>query len=413
MIKAGVMKINKNVLTNWTVWVAALGYYVDMFDITLFGVVRVDSLKALGFTTSEALLNHGIYLYNMQMIGMMIGGLLWGFLSDKKGRLTVLFGSILLYSLGNIANAFVTSLEQYAFCRLITGIGLAGELGAAITIVVESLPQKDRGWGTTIVATLGLLGSVTAAFIGQKLPWNWAYILGGGMGLTLLATRLKMRESEMFEKSKVKSVSLIKSLWGRSKILKYLACIGVGIPIYFMTGILFTFAPEIAKSLGVQGDVVAGNALLYGTIGLTFGDLLSGILSQVLKSRKKALLIFITGALSLTLVYILLGSHLNAQALYVLCFGLGVFAGYWAVLITTAAEQFGTNVRGTISATVPNFVRGAAVVITLGFHFFKTHINAPLAALTVAVICFFISLASLYFLKETFHSELDYLETES
>ncbi|MBS1969512.1 MAG: MFS transporter [Bdellovibrionales bacterium] len=404
------MKINKNVLTNLTVWVAALGYFVDMFDITLFGVVRVESLKAIGITTSEEILNHGIYLYNMQMVGMMIGGLLWGFLSDKKGRLSVLFGSILLYSLGNIANAFVTTLDAYAFCRFITGLGLAGELGAAITLVVETLPQKDRGWGTTMVATLGLLGSVTAALIGQKMPWNYAYILGGVMGLGLLATRFQMRESEMFHKSRAKAESIFKTLVASDKFFKYIACILVGVPIYFMTGILFTFSPEIAKSLGVQGEVIAGNTLLYGTIGLTLGDLLSGLLSQVLKSRKKSLTVFISTALALTLVYILGGAYFTPEALYVLCFGLGICAGYWAVLITTSAEQFGTNVRGTVSTTVPNFVRGAAVFITLGFHHFKSFLSAPHAALSVAMICFVASLGSLYFLKETFHADLDYVE---
>lgn len=404
------IKLNKKVLTNLTVWVAALGYFVDMFDITLFGVVRVSSLKAIGITTDSEILSNGIFLYNMQMVGMMIGGLIWGLLADKKGRLSVLFGSILLYSLGNISNAFVTSVEAYAFCRFITGLGLAGELGAAIAIVVESLPQEDRGWGTTMVATLGLMGSLTAALVGQKMPWNYAYILGGIMGLGLLATRFKMRESGMFEKAKANTTGILKSLLTKEKFFKYIACIFVGVPIYFMTGILFTFAPEIAKSIGVIGDISAGNALLYGSMGLTIGDLLSGLLSQILKSRKKALLIFIVSALVLSLVYILLGSHLEAQGLYWLCFGIGTCAGYWAVLITTSAEQFGTNIRGTVSTTVPNFVRGAAVFITLGFAFFKSYYSAPTAALILAGICFTLSLGSLYFLKETFYADLDYVE---
>jgi len=404
------IKINKKVLTNLTVWVAALGYFVDMFDITLFGVVRVSSLKAIGITTDSEILSNGIFLYNMQMIGMMVGGLIWGLLADKKGRLSVLFGSILLYSLGNISNAFVTSVEAYAFCRFITGLGLAGELGAAIAIVVESLPQDDRGWGTTMVATLGLLGSLTAALVGQKMPWNYAYILGGVMGLGLLATRFQMRESGMFHKAKGKTSGILKSLFAKEKFFKYIACIFVGVPIYFMTGILFTFAPEIAKAIGVVGDISAGNALLYGSMGLTIGDLLSGLLSQILKSRKKALALFITSALILCLVYILLGSHLEPQGLYWLCFGIGTCAGYWAVLITTSAEQFGTNIRGTVSTTVPNFVRGAAVFITLGFAFLKSYYSAPTAALILAVICFTLSFGSLYFLKETFYADLDYVE---
>lgn len=400
-----------NIWMNFTVWVAALGYFVDMFDITLFGVVRTASLQALGITDPQELLSQGIHLYNMQMIGMMIGGVLWGVLADKKGRLYVMFGSILLYSLGNIANAFVPTVEAYAWCRLITGIGLAGELGAAITIVTESLPVGQRGVGTTIVATMGLLGSVTAAFLGQYLSWSHAYILGGVMGLLLLVGRFKMSESGLFTNASHDEGVVrgsLRMLFTKKMFPRYLRCILVGVPIYFMTGILFTFSPEITQALGVEG-VTAGNALLYGSIGLTIGDLLSGVMSQFLKSRKKSITISLSLAALAVAVYLGVPGH-TATGIYVLCFFLGTFAGYWAMLVTVAAEQFGTNIRGTVATTVPNFVRGSAVFVTLGFASLKPQFGAPTSVVIVAAICFGLAALSLWKLEETFHKDLNWVE---
>lgn len=393
---------------NLTVIVAGLGYFVDMFDLTLFGVVRVSSLKALGITDLDA----GIYIYNMQMVGMMIGGLMWGVLADKKGRISVMFGSILLYSVGNIANAFAWDLHSYAIIRLLTGIGLAGELGAAITIVAESLPKDLRGIGTTIVATLGLSGAVAAALVSKYINWQAAYILGGVMGLSLLVTRMKMKESLMFkhaEDAHIKRGS-VTMLFTKDRFWRYLRCILVGIPIYFVTGILFTFSPEIAKGLGVEGDFFAADAMLYGTIGLTIGDLTSGLLSQILKGRKKSVLINLLGALIFVMIYLLTTAP-SAITIYLVCFLVGICVGYWAVLITMAAEQFGTNIRGLVATTIPNFVRGAGVLITLTFSFLKDHMSIPHAALTGGFIWFGLALIALYGMKETFSADLDYYET--
>lgn len=395
-----------------TVWIAGLGYFVDLFDIAIFGVVRVASLKDLGLTDPDQILSAGILIYNSGMVGMMIGGLLWGVLADKKGRLSVLFGSILLYSLGNIANAFVWDVNSYALCRFITGIGLAGELGAAITLVAESLPKELRGIGTTIVATLGLLGSLCAAIVGQLIPWKAAYILGGVMGLALLAARVHMRESQMFQHQPRAS----SRFWGdvsvllRPKLfLRYVLCVFLGIPIYFITGILFTFSPEIASALNVQGTVTAGNALLYGSVGLALGDFLSGSLSQILESRKKAILISLFLAACCVILY-LLSPGLTDQKIYWLCLALGTFAGYWAVLITVAAEQFGTNIRGTVATTVPNFVRGSAVLCTLTFQSLKTELGPVWAALSIAAVAFGLATLAALLLRETFGLDLDYVE---
>lgn len=398
---------------NLTVIVAALGYFVDMFDITLFGVVRTASLKELGLTDPQQLLDSGIHIYNMQMIGMMIGGIIWGMMADRKGRLSVMFGSILLYSLGNIANAFVWNVESYAICRLITGIGLAGELGAAITLVAETLPKNIRGIGTTIVATLGLLGSVSAAYFGQHLHWKTAYIVGGVMGLALLITRFRMFESGMFEKSFKAGVARgsLSTLFQKKRIGKYILCILMGVPIYFITGILFTFAPELTKGLNLTAPVTAANCLLFGSIGLAIGDLLTGLLSQMLKSRRKAVLTSLMIALAGMIIY-LRSFEVSPDFIYVLCFIMGCAAGYWAVLITIAAEQFGTNIRGTVATTVPNFVRGSAVLSATSFAFLKNHFSLTQSAMIVGLTCFTLATIAVVMLEETFDKNLDYVEED-
>jgi putative MFS transporter len=390
--------------------VAGLGYFVDMFDITLFGVVRGASLKAMNITEPSELLSVGVWLYNMQMIGMMLGGLLWGVLGDKRGRLSVLFGSILLYSVGNILNAFVTDPTQYAICRFVTGIGLAGELGAAITLVSEQLDKDRRGLGTTLIATMGLSGCVAAAYFGQRVEWTTAYLIGGSLGLLLLLARFKMFESSTFEKLKNTATTRgdLSMLFRGGRFRKYLACILVGVPIYFVTGVLMTFAPELTAGLGIQG-VSAGNALLMGTIGLTLGDLLSGLLSQILRKRRQAIAIFLLGAMGFTGVY-LFKSDLTAEGVYSVCLILGVFSGYWAVLVTVAAEQFGTNLRATVATTVPNFVRGSAAVTTSLFLYGKEVFTTRESALIVGGICFVVALVAVRSLQETFGKDLDFVE---
>jgi MFS family permease len=394
---------------NLTVLVAGLGYFVDLFDIALFGVVRVASLRDLGLTDAE-ITNEGAFIYNCQMVGMMVGGLIWGVLADKRGRLSVMFGSILLYSFANIANAFVWDVTSYAACRFLGGVGLAGELGAAITLVAESLPKEKRGLGTTLVAALGMLGAVAASFLGQRMEWKTAYLTGGAMGLALLFTRFKVSESELFaKKSPSSSANPLLLLVQGGRLPRYIWCVLMGVPIYFTTGVLFTFAPELTKGLNVQGTVTAGNAIMYGTIGLTLGDLLAGVVSQWLKSRKHAVALNLIVGFALVLVY-RFGLGLTSTAIYVLSFLIGITVGYWAVLVTMAAEQFGTNIRGTVATTVPNFVRGSAALVVFGFKELKDHISVANAALTCGVICFGLALLALTRMEETFHRDLDFEE---
>ncbi|MES2966053.1 MAG: MFS transporter [Bdellovibrionota bacterium] len=401
------LKDLKSVL-NLTVIVAGLGYFVDLFDITLFGVVRRSSLEALGYT-GDALLKEGVFIYNSQMAGMMVGGVVWGMLADKKGRLSVMFGSILLYSLANFANAFVWDANSYALCRFLGGVGLAGELGAAITLVAESLPKEKRGLGTTIVATLGMFGIVAAALVGQHLDWKTAYVTGGLMGIALLFTRFKISESGVFTKSHSSEVSRGNPLviFTSGKSWRYICCILIGVPVYFSTGVLMTFAPELTAGLNVEGAVSAGNAILFGSIGLTIGDLASGLVSQYLRSRRKAVAAFLASGLLITAIY-LNTTGLTSGMVYGLTFAIGLCVGYWAVLVTMAAEQFGTNIRGTVATTVPNFVRGSAIFAASGFAYLKGTMTAGQAALTVGVICFGAALLALTQIEETFGRDLDF-----
>lgn len=396
---------------NLTVWVAGLGYFVDLFDITLFGVVRVASLQSLGITDPSLILSEGLKIYNFQMLGMMVGGIFWGILADKKGRLSVMFGSILLYSLANVANIFVWDANSYALCRFLGGVGLAGELGAAITLVAESLPKEKRGMGTAFVAALGMSGIIAAAVVAQLLPWKVSYGVGAGMGFLLLIARLKVLESHLFEKSQSERHlrGNLFLLLKPEKLKRYLSCIIVGVPVYFTTGVLWTFAPELTKGMGIEG-VTAGNAILWGSLGLSLGDLGSGILSQYLKSRKKAIALCLSLALVIMFFYTT-GSALSSEMIYFYCFLIGLGVGYWAVLITMAAEQFGTNIRGTVTTTVPNFVRGSAVFAVSGFAYLKNHMSVPNAALSVGVICFTLALSSLLMLPETFDRNLDYFDS--
>ena len=397
---------------NFTVLVAALGYFVDMYDLVLYGIVRIPSLKSLGITGDD-LVTQGVFLLNMQMAGMLLGGIIWGILGDKKGRLSVLFGSIALYSVANIANAFVTSIPAYAVARFIAGVGLAGELGAAITLVSEIMKKESRGYGTTLVAAVGIMGSVTAALVGDLAPWKWAYIIGGILGLILLILRAKVLESGMYNSLKanksVKRGDFFSLFTDRKRFFKYLQCILIGLPMWFVVGILIMFSPEFAVKLGVKGSVSAAQSIMFCYSGLVVGDLLSGFLSQFFNTRKKIVLTFLM--LSATLAGIYLNSHnLPLNLFYALVFIMGISIGYWAVFVTIASEQFGTNLRATVTTTVPNFVRGGVVVITLSFEALKVSLGVQWAAAVVGAGTFALGLLALFFMEETYSKDLNYLE---
>ena len=398
-------------LVSVPVLVAALGYLVDMYDLFLFSIVRVPSLKSLGLT-DEQVLSDGILLLNLQMTGMLIGGLFWGILGDKKGRLSVLFGSILIYSLANIGNGFVTTIQGYSILRFIAGFGLAGELGVGVTLVVEILPKNLRGYGTTLVATMGVFGALLAFLIVRYFEWRASYFIGGGLGLLLMVLRFKVFESGLFLKVKeenIKRGDLRMLFSNKTRLIKYATSIIIGMPIWFVVGILITFSPEIGKAMQLEQPINAGQAVLFVFGAQVGGNLVSGFLSQYLQSRKKVIFIFMGGSLLFSLI-LLLGPINTTTMYYVLCGFLGFCSGYWTLFFTVAAELFGSNLRATVATTVPNFVR--ATVIPLGFIFMslKTDWGTINSALITGLITYFIGMLALFYLEETFKKDMDFTE---
>jgi MFS family permease len=407
-----------------TIIVAALGYFVDIYDLILFSIVRKQSLLAIGVPISS-IQEIGLVLLNIQMIGMLTGGIFWGILGDKKGRLSVLFGSILMYSLANLANGLVQTTTQYAILRFIAGFGLAGELGAGITLVSELLPKEKRGYGTMIVASIGVSGAVFAGFIGIHFQpifdgWRICYYIGGGLGLLLLFMRVGLLESGLYDNLKEKTVikgdfRMLFTDWIRFS--KYLKCILIGLPIWYTIGILITFSPELAKAIGVVGEIMAAKAIMFFYAGVTLGDILSGAFSQWMRSRKKVILLFLI-ILIVTLIPFFNAKGMSAQNFYYLIVAVGFGAGFWAVIVTIAAESFGTNIRSTVTTTVPNFIRGSLFFISLLFTSIQVYLKPTIgvdqaliwSAVLTGVVSLAIPLIAVFRLEETYGKDLDYLE---
>ncbi len=392
--------------------VAALGYFVDIYDLVLFSIVRVKSLQGIGITEPNALLEKGVLLINMQMGGMLVGGILWGVIGDKRGRLSVLFGSIMLYSLANILNGFVDSIEAYAALRFIAGVGLAGELGAGITLVSEIMHRHSRGYGTTIVASIGICGAVVAALVGDMFSWRTAYFVGGGLGVGLLVLRIGVYESGMFEAVKKTSVqrgNFFKLFSTAERAKRYVGIVLIGIPIWYVVGILVTFSPEIGKAMGMVTPPNAGRAILFTYVGLALGDLSSGALSQIIKSRKRAVTAFLCWTTGGIVLYFLAAAQ-SLTVFYGVCVVMGFGAGYWAVFVTVASEQFGTNMRATATTSAPNLVRGAVVLLTSGFNALKGRVGVVESAMVVGAFTLIAAFVALRAMGETYGKDLDYLE---
>lgn len=391
--------------------VIAMGYFVDIYDLVIFGVVRVKSLTDLGLAPNEVM-EWGTNILNAQMFGMLIGGILWGILGDKKGRLSVLFASIIMYSVANVLNAYITSVEQYAFLRFIAGIGLAGELGVGVTLISEILPKELRGYGIMMVSAIGVLGVVVANIVATYFNWQNAYIFGGILGFALLLLRFKVRESEMFVHHVSDDVKRGDFIWlfkRKDLFVKYIKAILIGVPIWYIVGILVIFSPEFAKELSIIGEIKAGISLTYCYIGLSVGSLASAMLSQKLQSRKKAYNIFLILSVATALFYFSL-EGVSANVFYFAIFFLGIFSGYWTLFITMGAEQFGTNIRATVATTVPNFVRGSLIPVTSSFMLLKGPLGILGSAVVVGIVVFALGFVMLYYTRETFHEDLDYIE---
>ncbi len=396
---------------NIAVLVAALGYFVDIYDLLLFNIVRVESLKDLGLS-KELIKSEGEFIISIQMIGLLIGGILWGILGDKKGRLSVLFGSIILYSVANIVNGFVQTPNQYALVRFVAGIGLAGELGAGITLVSELVSKEKRGLSTSLVAGIGLTGAVVAYFMSLYFEWRTCYFIGGGLGFCLLLLRISVFESGMFTQLKETNISkgnFFMFFTQKERFFKYGKAILIGLPTWYVIGILLAFSNNFAEKFGITEEVLPKKATMFAYAAIAVADVLIGLVSQWLKSRKKALYIFYVFT-AVAIIFFFNQTNGTAAQMYVICAALGFGTGFWAIFVTMAAEQFGTNLRATAATTVPNMVRGALPLMLLIFNGFQKYTDYVTAAIWLGVLIMAVSVTAAYFTKETFGKDLNFVE---
>jgi len=413
------MNTNKQIgLLSLPVFVAALGYFVDVYDLLLFTIVRQTSVMSIG-STAETIIVDSAHIINWQMSGLLIGGILWGVLGDKKGRLKVLFGSILLYSVANILTSFVQNVDQYAYCRFLGGIGLAGELGAGITLVSEMLPKNKRGIGTSMVAGIGLFGAVFAYFTFKYTDdWRLCYQIGGVLGFFLLVLRVKVAESFMFESvklSKLDKGNFFMFFQNKKRFVKYITAILIGLPTWFVIGVLINYSNKFASSLYGINLIDSGRSIMLAYIGIASGDLLIGYVSQYFKSRKKALMLFyILSIIGMILFFSPFNN--NDSRMYLICAFLGFSTGYWAIFNQMAAEQFGTNLRATAATTIPNMVRGALPLINFLFLDIlqkKLGWDIVQSGIFTGAIVMVITLIAYFFTEETYHKDLDYMEHDN
>ena len=403
----------RNTVFNIAVLVAALGYFVDIYDLLLFGIIRIESLKDLGLSEAQ-LLTDGETILQWQMWGLLLGGIIWGVMGDKKGRISVLFGSIILYSLANIANGFVQTVDQYKWIRFIAGLGLAGELGAGITLVSELTSKEKRGIATSMVAGLGLTGAVAAFFIKENFHWRTCYFIGGGLGLMLLILRISVFESGMFHEVKklnVKRGNLLMFFNNAERFKKYIITILIGLPTWFVIGVLVTFSSEFGKQMGITEKIDPGKSIMFAYVAISLGDIIIGFVSQWFKSRKKALYVFYIITAFFMILYFTVQWNGSAARMYWICAGLGFGTGFWAIFVTMGAEQFGTNIRATAATTIPNMIRGMLAIFILPlFQGLRNVTNFYTGGWISAIIIMAIGTAAIILTKETFGKDLNYVE---
>jgi putative MFS transporter len=393
--------------------VAALGYFVDIYDLLLFSITRVPSLRSLGLSDEQVTLQ-GESILIWQMVGLLIGGIIWGVMGDKKGRLSVLFGSIVLYSLANIVNGFVQTTDQFKIIRFIAGLGLAGELGAGITLVSELISKNKRGIATSMVAGIGLTGAVVAFIMKENFEWRTCYFIGGGLGLLLLILRVSVLESGMFHEAKKLNVqrgNFFMLFNNKVRFKKYILGILIGLPTWFVIGVLVTFSSEFGKQFGITEQIDPGKAIMYAYAAISIGDILIGFVSQWLRSRKKALYLFYCITAIFMLLFFTTQWNGSADRMYWICAGLGFGTGFWAIFVTMGAEQFGTNLRATAATTIPNMVRGMlAVGILPLFKVLRNSTDYVTGGWLAAIIIMCITVVAAWFTEETFHKDLNYVE---
>lgn len=411
--------------TNIAILVAALGYFVDVYDLILFNVVRWQSLEDLGLTIEQQT-QTGVWLLNLQLIGMLVGGVFWGILGDLRGRRSVLFGSIILYSVANFLNAGVgatsgafsfvggfDAITAYGVLRFVAGVGLAGELGAGVTLVAEISSRQGRGIAVTIIGAVGVVGAVTAGLVNEVVGWRNSYAIGGVMGFALLALRFAVFESGLFDAMKSEGTNVSRGLLPLLKswtlVFRLTKIVVVGMPIWFTLAILVGLAPKIAGEMGLSPTPKPGHLVALFYSGAIFGDIASGLLSQRLKSRKIPIGIFLFGTAVACALVLLLGPR-SAAWYGAATVVMGFFSAYWIVVITTASELFGTNVRATVTTMTPNLIRASAVPVTIFFSIVAEPLGAIGATWLSGGVCFALAALALWRLPEPFGCDLNFFE---
>ena len=393
--------------------VAALGYFVDIYDLLLFSITRVPALRSMGLSEAQ-LVSDGESILMWQMAGLLLGGIIWGIMGDKRGRLSVLFGSIILYSLANIANGFVENAEQFKTVRFIAGLGLAGELGAGITLVSELISKEKRGIATSFVAGIGLTGAVVAYFMKESFDWRTCYFIGGGMGLLLLLLRISVYESGMFRELKNSGVqrgNFFMLFNNKERLKRYILSILIGLPTWFVIGVLVGFSKEFGEKFGIREPIDAGKAIMYAYAAISIGDILVGFISQWFRSRKKALYLFYLITAIFMVLFFTMQYNGTAEGMYWICAGLGFGTGFWAIFVTMGAEQFGTNIRATAATTIPNMVRGMLTVLIFPlFRFLRNETDYVTGGWLAAIIIMIITVIAAAYTKETFGKDLNFVE---
>ncbi len=395
--------------------VSALGFFVDVYDMLIFSIVRVPSLESMGFTKEQIKID-GTFILNCQQVGLVLGGILWGVIGDRRGRMSVLFGSIVMYSLANIACGFVQTVNQYALLRFIAGVGLSGEIGAAIVLVSEILPKEIRSYGSSVVAGVGYLGAGVAYATQALFDWRMAFFVGGGMGLLLLLLRVSVLESGLFVEMKkgqhdVRRGNFLQFFSSWESTRKYLRCVAVGLPTWFVVGILATFANELGEALGIPEPVKPGQCVMMIYLGLAGGDLLSGPFSHWLRSRRRTVIYLLIASMTLCGVYLFAGAK-TATTLYTICLFLGFCTGYIAMYLTMVAEQYGTNLRATATTSVPSVVRGMLIPMAFVYQGLQREfsISALVSAGLVGTVVYALAFWSLSQIEETFDKDLAFVE---
>lgn len=394
--------------------VSGLGYLVDAYDMMIFSVVRTASLTDMGLS-GDKLVEAGLQIMNLQMAGLLLGGLVWGMLGDKLGRMKVLFASIIMYSVANFGCGFAQGVADYGVWRFMAGFGLAGEAGAAITIVTESLPKTKRGLGVMLVVACAAMGPLLAGIVGELVEWRHAYMIGGVAGFALLFLRANVKESKVFEhvahNKKVQRGNLLQFVTNWSLFKRYVCCVLVGVPVWYIIGIQTTLAPEFARSMGVVGAVAAGTALSFNFVGTIVGEILCATMAQVLQSRRQSLILWLLLTLGSVLGYYQL-HDVTAQTFYFYCGFLGISIGYWVSLMAATAEQFGTNLRASATTSIPNFIRGSLIPMNMMFVYLhnKVGYSYEQTGLIIGGAVVAMALGALLFMPETFHNDMDFVE---